>query len=120
VENHVKLIYSRVYAKIRNQQFFDILSLNKAVAQKMQAHNQTRMQRKDYSRVEKFIADEKQVLLPLPTQDFEVKYYKSLKVAHNNHIYLSNDKHYYSVPFAHIGKTNQGHLYQKYGKDIRG
>lgn len=107
VENHVKLIYSRVYAKIRNQQFFDIDSLNRAVAQKMQAHNQTRMQRKDYSREEKFIADEKQVLLPLPAQDFEVKYYKSLKVAHNNHIYLSNDKHYYSVPFAHIGKQTR-------------
>jgi len=24
VENQVKLIYSRVYAKLRNQQFFDI------------------------------------------------------------------------------------------------
>ena len=104
VENQVKLIYSRVYAKIRNQQFFDITSLNKAIKDKMQAHNQTRMQRKDYSRVEKFIADEKQVLLPLPAQDFEVKYYKSLKVAHNNHIYLSKDKHHYSVPFAHMGK----------------
>ena len=104
VENHVKLIYSRVYAKLRHQQFFDIVSLNKAIKQKMQAHNQTRMQRKDYSRIEKFIADEKQHLHPLAAQDFEVKYYKSLKVAHNNHIYLSPDKHHYSVPFAHIGK----------------
>ena len=31
VENQVKLIYSRVYAKIRHQQFFDITSLNKAI-----------------------------------------------------------------------------------------
>ena len=65
------------------------------------------MQQKDYSRVEKFIADEKQTLSPLPTHDFEVKYYKSLKVAHNNHIYLGTDKHHYSVPFAYIGKQTR-------------
>ena len=33
----------------------------------------------------------KQTLSPLPTHDFEVKYYKSLKVAHNNHIYLGTE-----------------------------
>ena len=104
VENQVKLIYSRVYAKIRHQKFFDITSLNKAIKDKMLAHNQTRMQRKDYSREEKFTADEKRHLLPLPKDDFEVKYYKSLKVANNNHIYLGKDRHYYSVPFAYIGK----------------
>ena len=104
VENQVKLIYSRVYAKLRKQQFFDLPSLNKAIKERMKAHNQTRMQRKEYSREEKFIAEEKQVLLPLPEKDFEVKYYKRLKVAHNNHIYISNDKHYYSVPHNYIGK----------------
>jgi len=103
VENQVKLIYSRVYAKLRKQQFFDLVSLNKAIKGHMKAHNQTRMQRKEFSREEKFIADEKQVLLPLPEKDFEVKYYKSLKVAHNNHIYISSDKHYYSVPHTYIG-----------------
>jgi transposase/uncharacterized protein YeaO (DUF488 family) len=104
VENQVKLIYSRVYAKLRNQQFFSISSLNKAIKEKVKAHNQTRMQRKDYSREEKFIADEKHALAPLPATDFEIKYYKSLKVAHNNHVYLASDKHYYSVPYIHIGK----------------
>jgi hypothetical protein len=96
VENHVKLVYSRVYVKLRNQTFFDLVSLNKAIT--------TRMQRKEYSREEKFIADEKQSLLVLPVQDFEVKYYKSLKVAPNNHIYISSDKHNYSVPYTYIGQ----------------
>jgi transposase/uncharacterized protein YeaO (DUF488 family) len=104
VENQVKLIYSRVYAKLRNQQFFSISSLNKAIKEKIKVHNQTRMQRKDYSREEKFIADEKHFLAPLPATDFEIKYYKSLKVAHNNHVYLASDKHYYSVPYIHIEK----------------
>ena len=33
-----------------------------------------------------------------------MKYYKQYKVASNNHIYLQKDRHYYSVPYEHIGK----------------
>jgi hypothetical protein len=49
VENQVKLIYTRVYAKLRNQMFFDLPSLNEAIKVKIQKHNQTRMQQRDYS-----------------------------------------------------------------------
>ena len=104
VENQVRLIYSRVYAKLRNQVFFDIQSLNKAIRDKVKEHNQTRMQQKEYCRQEKFISDEKHILQPLPDKDFEIKYYKELKVAKNNHVYLSNDKHYYSVHYSNIGQ----------------
>jgi len=104
VENQVKLIYSRVYAKLRNQMFFDLVSLNMAMKEKVKEHNQTRMQQKDYCREEKFLADEKQTLKQLPLQDFELKYYKELKVATNNHIFFSTEKHYYSVPYVLIGQ----------------
>jgi len=103
VENQVKLIYSRVYARLRNQQFFCQVSLNKAVKEKIREHNQTRMQQKPYCREEKFLSDEKHLLQALPEQAFELKYYRNLKVAKNNHIYLAQDKHYYSVPYANIG-----------------
>jgi transposase len=43
VENTVKLIYNRVYARLRNDTFFDIHSLNRAMHEKMLLHNQTRM-----------------------------------------------------------------------------
>jgi len=105
VENQVKLVYSRVYAKLRNQQFFDLVSLNKAIKEKVREHNQTRMQQKPYCREEKFLADEKHLLQPLPEQPFELKYYRELKVAKNNHIYLAQDKHHYSVPFTYIGQS---------------
>lgn len=104
VENHVQLVYNRVYAKLRKLEFYDLQSLNKAFGQKMLEHNQTRMQQKDYCREEKFLSDEKHTLKPLPAEGFEVKYYKELKVAKNNHVYLSCDKHYYSVPYAYIGQ----------------
>lgn len=103
VENQVKLIYTRVYAKLRNQQFFDLQSLNIAVEEKMLIHNQTRMQRKDYCREERFLSDEKHLLQTLPEQAFELKYYRDHKVAKNNHVYMAKDKHYYSVPYVYIG-----------------
>lgn len=103
VENQVKLIYNRVYARLRKLTFFDLPSLNRAIAQKVGEHNQTRMQQRDYCREEKFLADEKHILKPLPAEAFEIKYYREHKVAKNNHIYLGMDKHYYSVPFTYIG-----------------
>jgi len=107
VENQVKLIYSRVYAKLRNQHFFDLSSLNRSIQEKVLAHNQTRMQQKPYCREERFLSDEKHLLKPLPEKEFEIKYYKELKVAKNNHVYLSCDKHYYSVPYAHTGQKTK-------------
>jgi len=104
VENQVKLIYRRVYAPLRNEMFFDIASLNKAIITQIKLHNQTRMQQKNYCREEKFLADEKTKLTALPKEDFHIKYYKTLKVSPNNHIYLASDKHYYSVPYAYIGQ----------------
>jgi transposase len=104
VENQVRIIYSRVYAKLRNQHFFSLEELNRALAEKTMEHNQTRMQRTDYSRQEKFLADEKHLLGALPKTEFEVKYYTDLRVGHNNHIYLGRDKRYYSVPYIYTGE----------------
>jgi len=104
VENQVKLFYSRVMAKLRNETFFDLHSLNKAISEKMLAHNQTRMQQKPYCREEKFLAEEKPLLKLLPKDIYEIKYYKEYKVAKNNHIYLTQDKHYYSVPYQWTGQ----------------
>jgi len=104
VENQVKIIYTRVYARLRNSEFHSLASLNEGVKESIRLHNQTRMQHKPYCREERFLADEKHRLKSLPEQSFELKYYRNLKVAQNNHILLMQDKHYYSVPFAYIGK----------------
>ena len=107
VENQVRIIYSRVYAKLRNLRFFSLEALNEALLEKTMEHNQTRMQRTDYSRQEKFLADERQLLTPLPPTGFEVKYYTELRVGQNNCIYLGRDRHYYSVPYTYIGEKVQ-------------
>jgi len=104
VENQVKLIYNRVYARLRNNQFFDLQSLNQAIQGKMKSHNQTRMQRNPYCREEKFLADEQSLLQSLPLLPFEIKYYKEYTVSKNNYILLTIDDYYYSVPYQWIGK----------------
>jgi transposase len=120
VENQVKLIYSRVYAKLRNRQFFDLQSLNEAITEKVRDHNRTRMQKKPWSREEKFLAEERHLLAPLPEEAFLIKKYRELTVAKNGHIHLSEKNNYYSVPYGLIGQKvkviytkNSVHIYAK-------
>lgn len=104
VERYVNIVYTHVFARMRNEQHFSIGSLNNAIITRVMDQNQTRMQRKPYSRQECFLSDEKPLLKQLPIDDFEIKNYRTYKVAPNNFIYLSEDKHYYSVPHIYIGQ----------------
>jgi hypothetical protein len=104
VENQVKLVYSQIFARLRNKTIFSLNDLNEATFELNKRLNQTRMQNRDYCREEKYLAEEKELLKPLPEQAFEIKHYKELKVAKNGHVMLYEDKHYYSVPYRYIGK----------------
>jgi transposase len=103
-EDQVKLVYQRVYADLRNEAFYSLEELNRAIAVRMQAHNRKRMQQYPYSREEHFLAVEKPALSPLPATDFEIRSYGSLKVGVNGCIYPGHDKHYYSVPHPYTGR----------------
>ena len=104
VENSVKIIYQWIYAPLRKHTFFSIEDINAAFSEKLTKYNQTRMQQRNYSREEKFLAEEKQVLTPLPEKVFEIKHYAELCVAQDGCIFLGRDKHYYSVPYQYIGE----------------
>jgi len=104
VENHVKLTYQRVFAPLRDRQFFSIDSLNEAIIELVRKHNQKRMQRLDVTREERFLAVDKPLLAKCREERFEVQYRTELTVCNDSHIYLGRDKHHYSVPFKYIGK----------------
>jgi transposase len=106
-ENQVKLLYSRVYAHLRDHQFIDLWTLRSAVEQKVREHNQTRMQQKPYCRQERFLAEERPALGALPDKPFQIKHYRWYTVAKNGHVYLSEDRHYYSVPYQWTGEKAQ-------------
>ena len=103
-ENAVRIIYSRIFAKLRNKTFFSLADLNEAIWELLEMHNKTNFRGRDYSRYDLFKEIEEKQLNKLPEERYEIKSYKTLKVNKNCHIYLSEDKHYYSVPFRFISK----------------
>jgi len=103
VEDHVKIVYRRVKAVLRNRMFHSLEELNEAISSCMKTSNQTRMQRIPYTREERFIALDKPALSPLNPEPFEIKYRAQLTVGANSFVYLTRDRAYYSVPFQYMG-----------------
>jgi transposase len=104
VEGAVKIIYTRIYAKLRNRVFHSLTDLNEAMWELLDNHNNTKFQNRHYSRQELFEESEKSELKALPISKYEIKEYARLTVNKNCHIYISCDQHYYSVPYKYIGK----------------
>jgi len=113
-ENFVRLAYQRIYAPLRNNIYFSVEELNQALWEELEKHNNAPFQQKDHSRTELFEQVEKSELKPLPIQRYDLMEFCQLKVQYNYHIYLKEDKHYYSVPFHYTGKT----IMVKYGLRI--
>jgi transposase len=104
VESAVRRVYHHVYAKLRGRTFYSLQELNAAIEKLIREHNQTRMQKRPYSREERFLAKERASLQALPEGEFEIKYYAHPKVQYNNFIELGKEKHQYSVPYQYIGQ----------------
>ena len=104
VEGAVRIVYVRVFAALRNRIFYNLEELNQAILYELEKHNNTPMQRLKISRKELFNEMEKAVMKPLPAEKYVIRNFKSLKAQFNYHIYLNDDKHYYSVPYRHRRK----------------
>jgi transposase len=104
VERMVQIVYTRIYAPLRNQVFTSIDKLNEAIAEKLEIHNNMPLQGRKESRNDIFENEEKQHLQPIPEDRWELKEYLQVKVMKNCYVHLSRDKHYYSVPYHYIGQ----------------
>lgn len=106
VEDAVRIAYNRIAAKLRGREFHSLLELNTGVEEQNMLLNQTRMQKRPYTREERFHATEKPLLQPLPDEVFEMRYYADLKAGSNNFVELRHDKvtHFYSAPYIYIGR----------------
>jgi transposase len=103
-EGAVNIVYSWIFAKLRDREFYSLKELNIAIWQELKEYNDKPMQRLKTSRKELFNETEKGVLKPLPNSLYEMKNFCRIKVQFNYHIYLSADKHYYSVPYDYRGR----------------
>lgn len=104
VENHIRTLYTRVHAELSQVTFFSLEELNGAILRCLEKHNGTPFQGKDYSRRQLFEETEREALNPLPGERFEIRKTKQVTVMKNCHVQLSDDRHYYSVPYRHIGE----------------
>jgi transposase len=104
VENAVKILYTRIYAKLRGKHFFTLEALNHAIHTELEVHNQLLLTGRNYSRRQQFEEIERTELLALPALRYELKKHLFITVMKNGHVCLRADKHYYSVPYRHIGR----------------
>lgn len=104
VENAVRIIYTRIYVKVKRQQYLTLQDLNAAILTALEEHNNAPLRGRNYSRRQQFGEVERNTLMPLPELRYELKKHQYATVAKNGHVGLSADKHYYSVPYRFIGK----------------
>lgn len=85
---------------MRNEQFFTVSELNKAILEKLAEFNQKDFQKKKGNRLSAFLEEEKFALLPLPASPYELANWKKESVSYDYHILA--EKMYYSVPNEYI------------------
>lgn len=102
VEGTVHIVYQRIYASIRDEEFHSIKELNNRITELLELYNNRKMKDKPYSRYEFFIQNEAPYLSPLPDKPFSLKYTKQEKVGSDYHISVT--KHKYSVPYEYVGQ----------------
>lgn len=104
VENMVKTSYTRIYAPLRNEIFHSEVELNAAIIHQLKLHNAKPYQKKEGCRLDVFQQFEWPQMRDLPSDLFEIKKTTKAKVQLNYHVFLGEEKNYYSVPFQEAGK----------------
>lgn len=104
VEGAVNIVYNRIFSVIRNTVFFNLPDLNMAIWELQETYNAVNFQGKDHSRKDLFNQVEKKELMPLPMERYEFKQYALVTVLKSSHIWLLEDKHYYSVHYKYLGE----------------
>jgi len=104
VEGAVNIVYQRIYAKLRNEAFYSLDDLNERIWELLEEHNGKRFQKNDGTRRSLYEEVEKATLKPLPAEPFEYRQHQKARVVYNYHVMLSEDKHWYSVPFRYHKK----------------
>ena len=101
-EGTVGMISTWITAALRDEQFFSLAELNRAIREKLELFNHRLFQKKTGSRISLFLEEEKPFLTPLPATRFELADWKQATVQFNYHI--SIEKMLYSVPYEYIKK----------------
>ena len=106
VENLVSTIYTRIYAPIRDEIFHSLSELNEAITYQLNDHNNRPYQQKHGCRLSEYTAIEYPEMKDLPSDSFEIKKTTRSKVRKDYHVYIGEEKNYYSVPYQYVGRES--------------
>lgn len=101
-EGIVGSISTWITAALRNEQFFTITELNRAIRMKLEEFNRRPFQKKEGSRYILFRGEELLLLAPLPTARYKLAEWKQDTVQFNYHISVAGMQN--SIPYEYIGK----------------
>lgn len=101
VENGVKTVYHRIYGPLRNEDHHSLEALNRSIRNQLDIHNAKPYQKRSGSRKLVFEQMESPEMRDLPSDLFEIKKSTKAKVQRNYHVFLGEEKNYYSVPFEY-------------------
>ncbi len=110
-ESSVGNISTWITAALRNEQFFSLAELNRAIREKLTAFNARLFQKKEGSRLSLFRDEELPLLAPLPATPYELAEWKQSTVQFNYHI--SIDGMLYSVPYEYIKRKVDARITDK-------
>ena len=103
VENAVQQVERWVLAPLRNQEFFSIGELNRALRERLDWLNNRPFDKLEGTRRSLYLELDKPALKPLPRHPYELAEWK-LNVGVNIDHHFDFDQHYYSVHYTLIGK----------------
>ena len=100
IEMGVRVVEQRAMAPLRDRLFTSLAQLNAALIGKVREINARPFQKREGSRDEVFIRQEKPLLVPLPGKPYEMVTRKTATVNFNYHVAF--DGGWYSVPFTYV------------------
>lgn len=118
VESAVNILYTRVYAPLHDRVFHTLRQLNEAIMELMDKHNRMLFQQKQISRLEQFIALEKENLSPLPSLPYVMRKYHKAKVHPNCHAMLPRINIIIRCPIVMLERKSISATVQKQWRSI--
>ena len=87
VEGAVKIVYTRIFARLRDKTFSNIVVLNQAIQEALTDYNQYAFKGRDTSRSVLFEQLDKPALQPLPEKDYKLKKYTRPTVYKSSYVW---------------------------------
>ena len=107
VENGVLLAERGIIAALRHRTFFDLATLNQAIAELLDRLNHRPFKKRPGNRWDLFCQLDRPALQPLPPQPYCFGEWKTLRVNIDYHVEVGH--HYYSVPYQLVSQEVEAH-----------